>query len=285
MKGVKPTMTYHKHHVPGQNHHGNWHLLLPALVHGRQIGPLSLPAFADPRLFLLVPLVCGLLGSHLGDGSFGISMPIMNLFYDISSWCVMRPYMHIYAHCTSMSRNKKMSWSYLFAGTKTRWNRRNRQAGTFESERSQGPRQLPSYRCPIFQHNFGARLKMEHTPMAGTFSREHGDKPSNYGVPMGYLWVPYFQKNPFFGPCNVSEFVTALRWKLSEIICWGAKREENPMMYVMPTIKLTNQRLQANDESVKTKVKKPQIKLAVWSGLCWGWITARVDSTKRQMRL
>ena len=107
MKGVKPTMTYHKHHVPGQNHHGNWHLLLPALVHGRQIGPLSLPAFADPRLFLLVPLVCGLLGSHLGDGSFGISMPIMNLFYDISSWCVMIPYMHIYAHCTSMSRNKK----------------------------------------------------------------------------------------------------------------------------------------------------------------------------------
>ena len=109
------------------------------------------------------------------------------------SWDHICIYMHIVHLCLE---TKKMSWSYLFAGTKTRWNRRNRQAGTFESERSQGPRQLPSYRCPIFQHNFGARLKMEHTPRAGTFSREHGDKPSNYGVPMGTL----FSEKPILWP-------------------------------------------------------------------------------------
>ena len=42
----------------------------------------------------------------------------------------------------------------------------------------------------------GARLKMEHAPILGTFSREHGDKPSNYGVPMGTL----FSEKPILWP-------------------------------------------------------------------------------------
>ena len=117
----------------------------------------------------------------------------------------MISYMHIYAHCTSMSRNKKCPGPICLLELK-----RDETNGIAKQVHSKARdlRVHASYRCPIFQHNFGARLKMEHTPMAGTFSREHGDKPSNSGVPMGYLWVPYFQKNPFFGPCNVSEFVT-----------------------------------------------------------------------------
>ena len=72
-----------------------------------------------------------------------------------------------------------------------------------------------SYRCPIFQHNFGARLKMEHTPMAGTFSREHGDKPSNSGVPMGYLWVPMgtlFSEKPILWPLQCQWICHSQLW-------------------------------------------------------------------------